>query len=280
VIFIATGHVEMSRCLAFVLLVLLLTTFACPFCACDALMWLELSAPQKAFRDVLINQFATAVETVAVFSNCDDNWDTAINAAESCMKLGTAKAEAWLNEFIRRASRRNSSIFVNVRVSMLVLRVKPHLHQAWTELITNTYFAALGVDVKTLDVATAKQLMDNCAYYRTARGRDACLDALAALFRAVGAASRVSEPTGPTDGRVIRATLGHFAFVATKIRNVLELSAGTRASSRAGSVGDGHFPMWVAEVRRMDATFPRTGKADNGLELVDGAALERSLPQY
>lgn len=239
-----------------------------------------MSVPQKAYRDVLMNQFATAVETVAVFSNCDDNWDTAIDAAESCMKQGTTKAEAWLNEFIRRASRRNSSIFVNVRLSMLVLRVKPHLHQSWTELITNTYFATLGVEVKTLDVATAKQLLEGCAYYRTARGREACLDALAALFRAVGAATLVSEPTGPTDGRIIRATLGHFAFVSTKIRNVLELAAGTRVSSRAESVGDGHFPMWVAEVRRMDANFPRTEKVDNGLEMVDGAALERSLPQY
>ncbi|OSX74528.1 hypothetical protein BU14_0285s0016 [Porphyra umbilicalis] len=235
---------------------------------------------KKAYRGILINEFAAAVETVAVFSNCDDNWDTVIDAAEACMKSGKAKAEAWLNQFIRRASRRNASIFVNVRVSMLVLRVKPHLHQTWTDLIVNTYFEALGLQVKNLNAETAKQLMEGSAYYVSVRGREACLDALAALFRAVGAASRITEPTSPTDGRVIRATLGHFAFVTTKIRNVVELAAGTRVSSRDGAVGDGHFPMWVAEVRRMDASFPKSEDVLDGLELVDGAALERSLPQY
>jgi len=80
------------------------------------------------------------------------------------MKLGRAKAEAWLNEFMRRASRRNSSIYVNVRISMLVLRVKPHLHQTWTDLIINTYFSALGLDSKNLEEQTAKQLLDNSAY--------------------------------------------------------------------------------------------------------------------
>jgi len=244
------------------------------------MVWTSLSSAQKTYRDVLIDQFATAVETVVVFSNCDDNWDTAIAATETCMKLGTAKAEAWLNKFIRRASRRNASIFVNVRVSMLLLRVKPHLHQTWTELILSTYFAGLGLELKSIDEPTAKKLLDNSAYCLSGRGREACLDALAALFRAVGAASRVSEPTGLTDGRSIRATLGHFAFVSTKVRNALELAAGQRLSSRSGSVGDGHFPMWVAEVRRMDVSFPTTGKLDNGLELVDGAALERALPQY
>ena len=250
------------------------------FVLCCSLFWFGWSISQKAYRGILINEFAAAVETVAVFSNCDDNWDTVIDAAEACMKSGKAKAEAWLNQFIRRTSRRNASIFVNVRVSMLVLRVKPHLHQAWTDLIVNTYFEALGLQAKNLDAETAKQLMEGSAYYVSVRGREACLDALAALFRAVGAASRITEPTSPTDGRVIRATLGHFAFVTTKIRNVVELAAGTRVSSRDGAVGDGHFPMWVAEVRRMDASFPKSEDVLDGLELVDGAALERSLPQY
>ena len=260
---------------------LVLTVASCfAFVLCCSLFWLGWSISQKAYRGILINEFAAAIETVAVFSNCDDNWDTVIDAAEACMKSGKAKAEAWLNQFIRRASRRNASIFVNVRVSMLVLRVKPHLHQAWTDLIVNTYFEALGLQVKNLNEETAKQLMEGSAYYVSVRGREACLDALAALFRAVGAASRISEPTSPTDGRVIRATLGHFAFDTTKIRNVVELAAGTRVSSRDGAVGDGHFPMWVAEVRRMDANFPKSGEVLDGLELVDGAALERSLPRY
>jgi len=240
----------------------------------------SLRSLQKAYRDGLVNQFATAVETVAVFANCDDNWDTVVAAADSCTKQGTAKAEEWLNSFIRRTSRRNSSIFVNVRISMLILRVKPHLHQTWTDLIVSTFFSALGLDAKNLEETVAKGLLRNNAYYMTDRGRDACLDALAALFRIVGASNRVTDPANPTDGRSIRATLGHFAFVSTKVRNVLELAAGERATSRAGGVGDGHFPMWVAEVRRMDSVFPSDGALERGLQLIDGAALGRGLPQY
>jgi len=114
----------------------------------------------------------------------------------------------------------------------------------------------------------------------SSRGRSAILDALAALFLAVGARSRITEPKTPTDGRTIRATLCHCAFVSTKVRNVLELAAGQRTSSRSGAIGDGHFPMWVAEVRRMDASFPTSGEVDNGLQLIDGGSLERHLPQY
>jgi len=73
-----------------------------------------------------------------------------VAATECCMKQGMDKAEEWLNLFICRTSRQNGSIFVNVRISMLVLRVKPHLHLTWTDLIVRTFFSALGLDSKDL----------------------------------------------------------------------------------------------------------------------------------
>ena len=78
-----------------------------------------------------------------------------------------------------------------------------------------------------MEEEAAKQLLEVSAYYLSARVRKACVDALAALFGPVGAASRITEPTSPTDGPVIRATLWHFAFVTTMIRNVVKLAAGT-----------------------------------------------------
>jgi len=125
----------------------------------------------------------------------------------------------------------------------------------------------------------AKGLLLNNAYYMTFPGRGACPDALASLFRVLGASNSVTDPANPTDGRSIRATLGHFDFVSTKVRNVLEMAAGQRATSRAGAVGDGNFLMWVAEVRRMHAVFPSEGALERGFQLIDGAALERGLPQ-
>jgi len=82
-----------------------------------------------------------------------------IAAFDSCMKQVTAKAVEWLNSFIRRTSRRNSSIYVNVRISMLIVRVKPHLHQTWTDLIVSTLFSALGLNAKNLIETVDKGLL-------------------------------------------------------------------------------------------------------------------------
>jgi len=112
------------------------------FWLCCSLFWRVLSISQKAYRGILCNEFATTVRASVVFYILDENWDTVIDIAEVCMKSGRAAAMAWLNQCIRRNSRRNSPIFVNFCVSMLVLRVERHLHQAWIDLIVNKNFKA------------------------------------------------------------------------------------------------------------------------------------------
>ncbi|OSX79077.1 hypothetical protein BU14_0087s0025 [Porphyra umbilicalis] len=233
----------------------------------------------KAYREVLVGDFATAVKTVLAFSSSDDNWDTLVVSVESVQRQGMKKAEEWLNQFIRRSSRRNPTIFANVRISLLALRVKPHLHQMWTELIITEFFKSLGYELKNLTPELAKELLENDDFCLKPRGRKACLDALSNLFMSIGASGRVQQPDGPTGERVVSATLGHFAFVVTKVRNALEVAAGTRSSTRGGAVGDGHFPLWVAEVRRLLPTQASDAAPHLGLVLVDGADPGRALPQ-
>jgi len=234
---------------------------------------------QKVYREVLIDDFRTALKTVLVFASSDENWDTLVVAVESVQKEGMQKAEEWLKSFIRRSSRRNPTIFANVRVSLLAMRVKPHLHQLWTDIIVGAYFQSLGIDGEKLTKEMAVELLANDGFFLTANGRTACLDALSKLFVSVGASSRVKLPFGPTDERVIHATLGHFAFVVTKVRNVLENAAGIRTSTRGGAIGDGHFPLWVSEVRRLLPTQASDAHPHAGLVLVDGADPARGLPE-
>jgi len=85
----------------------------------------------------------------------------------------------------------------------------------------------LRLHVINLQEDPAKQLLEVSDYYLSARVSKACVDALAALFGPVGAASRITEPTSPTDGPVIRANLWHFVLVTTMIRNVVKLAACT-----------------------------------------------------
>jgi len=243
-------------------------------------LWYYFPCKQKKYRDVLIDDFATAVKTVLVFSCSDDNWDTLVVSVDAVQKQGLKAAEEWLKSFIRRSSRRNPTIFANVRVSLLALRVKPHLHQVWTDIIVAAYFESLGVELNDLSMEMAIEMLANDSFFLTPRGRKACLDALTKLFLSVGAADRVQQADGPTGQRIVCATLGHFALIVTKVRNVLEIAAGTRSSSRGGAIGDGHFPLWVAEVRRLVPTQPADAEPHDGLVLVDGGDAARSLPQY
>lgn len=112
------------------------------FCLCCYLFWLVLNISQEAYRGILCNEFATTVRASAVFYILDDYWDTVIDIAEVCMKSGKAAAMEWLNQCIRRNSRRNAPIVVKFCVSMLILRVERHLHQAWIDLIVNKNFEA------------------------------------------------------------------------------------------------------------------------------------------
>ena len=215
-----------------------------------------------------------------MFSSSDDNWDTLVVAVDSVQKDGLKKAEEWLKKFIRRGSRRNPTIFVNVRISLLVLRVKPHLHQLWTDIIINELFRSLNMEYKDLTPEIASGLLDGDGFFLTPAGRKACLDALSKLFDAVGASNRIKQAEEPTGERIVSATLGHIAFVVTKVRNVLEITAGVRTSSRGGTIGDGHFPLWVAEVRRLLPTQASDAQPHTGLVLVDGADPARGLPQF
>jgi len=202
-----------------------------------------------------------------------------VAAADSCIKHGTAKAAQWLISFIRSSSHWNSSIFVNLWIFMLTLRLKPHLHETWTELIVSTFLSALGLDAKDFEGTVAKGLLLKTGYYTTDRSRYDFLDALSARFRVFGASNCVNQPADPTEGRSIHAALCNIAFVSTKVLIVLELVAGERATSRSGGMGEEQFPLWVGKVRRMDSVLPAEGALERGLELTEGPALERGLRQ-
>ena len=170
-------------------------------------------------------------------------------AVESVQKEGMQKAEEWSKSFVRRSRRKNPTIFANI--SLFAMRVKPHLHQLWGDIIITADFKSLVVDVEKLIQEMANKLLTDDEFFLKPNGRNACLDALSKLFVSVGASSRVTLPVGPTGERVVLATLGHFAFVVTEVRNVLEIAAGIRPLTRGRAIGDGHLPVWVAEVQRL-----------------------------
>jgi len=173
------------------------------------------------------------MKTVPVFSSLDDNWDPLVASVESVQKGSMDKAEEWRKSFIRPLSRRSPMTFSSIHVSLLALRVKPHLHRMWTDTIVAAYSESLGIEFNNLVMNLAIKLLTDDSLFLPVNGRRACLDALSQHFVSVGASNRVKQPDGPMGDRVVFATLGHVAFVVNKVRNVLETAAGIRSSTAA-----------------------------------------------
>ncbi|OSX73450.1 hypothetical protein BU14_0346s0002 [Porphyra umbilicalis] len=93
------------------------------------------------------------------------------------------------------------------------------------------------------------------------------------------ASSRVEQPDRPLGERVVFATLGHVAFVVTKVPNVLKATAGNRSSMRGAAISDSKFPLWVVEMRRLLLTSPSDSLPHTGLVSVDGRDPARGLTQ-
>ena len=130
------------------------------------------------------------------------------------------------------------TVFSIIRVSLLALRVKSFLHQMLMDAIVAAYTDRRGINVKNMMKEFAIELLANGRFYPTVNTLMAFLDALNRLFISVGASSRVKRPDRPKGERVVFATYGHVALVATKLRNVLEIAAGIRSSMRAGANND------------------------------------------
>ncbi|OSX74973.1 hypothetical protein BU14_0259s0008 [Porphyra umbilicalis] len=173
-------------------------------------------------------------------------------------------------------SRKDPSVYVRMRASVPVLRVKSHMHKWYGELIWAAFVSALMPINEVVTVEIAKQLRKDHRYVCAVLGKKACISAATKLCAAVGAFGRIKEPKAAGDPQVLEVTLGHFAFVTMKVRNMVERLSGERTVVTVG--GDGHYSMWVEEVRFLHDKLPKDEEAHDGLRLVDGASVARSLP--
>jgi len=232
---------------------------------------------RKFLRDNLEEDWAYTDVTADVYPSTNAYWDKAVKATSAAIKSGPDGAEVFLRSMVHLPSRKDPSVYVRMRASVPVLRVKSHLHKWYGELIWAAFVAAMMPVGKELTVEIAKELYPNRRYVLATLGKKACISAAAKLCTAVGACGRIKEPAVAGDPPVLEITLGHYAFVAMKVRNMIERLAGERPSMTVG--GDGHFSMWVNEVRFLDEHLPKDDAPHDGLRLVDGSSPARSLPE-
>jgi len=211
-----------------------------------------------------------------VYPDTNTYWDKAVRATSEAIKSGSEGAEVFLRSMVHLPSRKDASVYVRMRASVPVLRVKSHMHKWYGELIWAAFVTALMPVNETITVEIAKQLRKDHRYVLAELGKKACISAATKLCVAIGAFGRIKEPTAAGDPQVLQLTLGHFAFVTMKVRNKIERLSGERTVATVG--GDGHYSMWVEEVRFLHDKLPKDDEAHDGLRLVDGASPARSLP--
>jgi len=209
---------------------------------------------RKIPRGYLGDEFNSAVTTSEMYPDTNAYWDLAVRALATALNSSNEGAEVFLRSTVHLSSRRDPSIFIRTRASIRILRVKSHMHKWFGELVWAAFVASLMPINQVVTVQIAQQLRAEYRYVFSSLGKKACIAATAKLFITSGASDRVNDPVTPGDPCVVEATLGHFAFVTMKVRNRVERIAGERGVLSVG--GDGHYSMWVEEVRFLDERLP------------------------
>ena len=231
---------------------------------------------RKFLREDLDEDWLYTNVTSEVYPDTNVYWDKAVRATSTAIKSGAEGAEVFLRSMVHLPSRKDPSVYVRMRASVPVLRVKSHMHKWYGELIWAAFATALMPVNQVVTMEIANQLRHEHRYFSAVLGKKACVSAATKLCIAIGAFGRVKEPSVAGDPQVLELTLGHFAFVTMKVRNMIEGRAGERTVTTVG--GDGHYSMWVQEVRFLHGQLPKDDEAHDGLRLVDGSSPSRSLP--
>lgn len=241
------------------------------------LLMADITSVKRGVRKQIDLRIREAMSTRDVLLDTSRQWLETLNVTQSSLGFTTEQATDWLLKSVRLPSRRDPAVLVRMRTCVPVLRVKPHLTQAWKESVIPVYLSAMNVTRAAVTKPDAVQWLHNDAYFRSVLGYAGALSGTERFLVLVGAGSRVKHPTTVGGSKVIEATLGHVAVVTTMVRMFLEIKAEIRPARRGG-IGEGIYDVWVSEVARLNVFLPSDSEEHNGLVLVDGADPMRGMP--
>lgn len=196
--------------------------------------------------------------------------------AEDILGLDRDDVVEWLLKTVQLPGRRDPNVLVSMRICVPILRVKPHLMQSWKQTVIAAFFTGIGVPLEDFTSDLASLWLQDDTYFKSARGLQSMVSALACLLKHMGAGDMVSEPDTVGNRPVVSCTLGHFALASCFVRAALESKAASRPRRRVG-VGEGIFDLWESEVARADAVLPMDDKEHDGLRLTDGHDIRRGF---
>lgn len=252
-------------------------------------------AVRCVLSDVVPSRIGAARTCAEVYSDVATFSDLVKAHTMDTLGLTHAAAVTWLMTHVNqptkgketdaRSSKKRSASNepTTVRPIKLLKAVQPHLIGSLKKRILPVYFAALGLDMYALPLITVMTWLINNEYTKSPVGKKAICECLVSLFGILGAAERV-ETLSVGSGRVIRASIGHYALVSAFVRYFLEglkdklyrERALAQLRPRRTGAEPGVYLYFRAEVFRVDTFLDQDDQAHDGLVLTDGGAVDRA----
>lgn len=187
------------------------------------------------------------------------------------LNLDEAAAQAWLTTPVATPSRGGGGTPLLVRPFVPLLRVRGHFLQAVKKRVIGAYFSAIDLALAAVTPVVANQWKADDKYMVSAIGRKAIVAGASAVLVAVGAGSRIVQPTEVGDEVVVETTVAVVSLVATFVRAALDEAANVIATN---TVGDNLLEKVAAEQARFEEHWIMDAEIHHGIRLVDGLAEE------
>jgi len=187
------------------------------------------------------------------------------------LNVDEAAAQAWLTTPVATPSRGGGGTPLLMRPFVPLLRVRGHFLQAVKKRVIGTYFPAIDLVLAADKPVVANQWKADDKYMASAIGRKAIVAGASAVLVAVGAGSRIVQPTEVGEEAVVETTVAVVSLVATLVRAALDEAANVIATN---TVGDNLLKQVVAEQARCEEHWSVDAEFHHGIRLVDGLAEE------
>lgn len=252
-------------------------------------------AVRCVLSDVVPARIGAARTCAEVYSDVATFVDLVKTHTMDTLGLSHDAAVTWLMTHVKQPTKGNdtdartskkraaSDGFTTVRPIKLLKAVQPHLIGSLKKRILPIYFAALSLEISELTLITVMTWLINNDYTQSPVGKKAICECLVSLFVFLGAGDRV-ETVSVGSGRVIRASLGHYALVSGFVRYFLEGlkdklyrdRALTQARQRRTGAEPGVYLYFRAELLRVHAFLDKDDLPHEGLVLTDGGVINRA----
>lgn len=255
-------------------------------------------AIRRSLNDRLTESIGAALTCAGVYHDSETFSDLVLESTEKHFSCSSGEARTFLSSTIKQPTKQrggalharsssSSSDNANglrqkkaeptlVRADILLYAVQPHLVEALKKKVIAAFFAAVGLEIRTVTLIQVLQWLVHNKYTRSEMGRKAVRAGVKAMYAYLGVTDRERDDDVGS-GTVLGISIGHYALASCFIRHCLELAVAKAYNKRTRRTGaePGLYLHWRLELRRVHKFLEHDNEAHFGIALVDGDAEDR-----